>query len=264
MVVNETLNFTRASEKIGITQPTLSYAIKRLENELGGELFIRLKNGVRPTALGEEFMQQAGKLLFEWEQVKKIAHDQNSEIKGTFSLGMHPSVALYSLDHFLPELTKNYPKLTFELHHGLSRVITEQVVSWKIDFGIVVNPKPHPDLVIKELCKDRVTLFKKAKSKNKLIIDPNLKQVESIVKKLKIQQYEGVHTSTDLEVIAKLTSMGEGIGVLPSRVAAKYKHISMVQDAPDFHDKICLVYRVEKQKSLAAKKIIEVIINSRI
>ncbi len=263
-VVSETLNFTRASEKLGITQPTLSYAIKRLENELGGELFIRLKNGVRHTELGEAFLDQAGKVLFEWEQAKKIAVDQKSTVSGTFSLGMHTSVALYSMEHFLPELTKKYPQLEFEFQHGLSREMTEQVVSWKLDFGLVVNPKPHPDLVIKEICKDRVTLFKKAKAKNKLIIDPNLIQVASIMKKIKKDQYDGFITSPDLEVIAKLTALGEGTGVLPTRVAAKFKNISPLSGAPDFHDKICLVYRVEKQKSLAAKKIIEVILNSKI
>ena len=54
--VSQFLNMTRASEVLGVTQPTLSYAMKRLENELGGELFIRLKNGLQLTQLGESFL----------------------------------------------------------------------------------------------------------------------------------------------------------------------------------------------------------------
>ena len=62
VVVSDTLNVTRASEILGVTQPTLSYAIKRLETGLGGDLLIRLKSGVRLTKLGEEFLRRSDKI----------------------------------------------------------------------------------------------------------------------------------------------------------------------------------------------------------
>ena len=65
-VISHTLNMTRASEILGVAQPTLSYAIKRLEKELGGDLLIRLKNGVQLTRLGEDFYKQGRIVLFEW------------------------------------------------------------------------------------------------------------------------------------------------------------------------------------------------------
>lgn len=257
-VVAKTLNMTRASEILGMTQPTLSYAIKRLENEIGTELLIRLKNGVQLSKAGEEFLEKSAELVSKWEELRRIS-DHEESITGTFSIGVHPSVALYSLEHFLPELCKKHDQLQFELKHGLSREMTEQVVSWNIDFGIVVNPRPHPDLIIKELCKDEVTLFSDGKKHDILIAQPNLLQTKSIIKKLNFKKFGILKTLTseNLEVISKLASLGVGMSIIPQRVAKKYKNLKKIKGAPTFQDRICLIYRVEKQKSLASKEIIK-------
>jgi DNA-binding transcriptional LysR family regulator len=175
-------------------------------------------------------------------------------------------VALYTLEHFLPKLNSTYPDLELSLKHGLSREITEQVINWKIDFGIVVNPKHHLDLVINELCKDKVTLFSSGGNKNTLIFDPNLKQTDAINKKLQKSSliFEKEITSENLEVVAKLTSLGIGIGILPARVAKQHKNLKALKDAPYFIDRICLIYRKEKQKSMSSKTIIAAILASEI
>jgi DNA-binding transcriptional LysR family regulator len=264
-VVATTKNVTRASEILGITQPTLSYSIKRLERELGGDLFVRLKNGVELTHLGIEFQQRGKAVLFEWEQAQKIVSDHQSTVTGLYSLGLHPSVALYTLESFLPNLLKKHTGLELTLKHDLSRSITEQIISWNIDFGIVVNPKRHLDLVIKELCKDQVTLFKSKdlKDAKNLIYDPNLNQSQSILKKLKQRNTYNDLISDNLEVVSKLTSLGIGIGVLPTRVAQNYPNLTKVKDAPVYTDRICLAYRNEKQKSLASKTIINAILKAK-
>ncbi len=265
-VISSTFNMTRASEILGVSQPALSYAIKRLERELGGELLIRLKNGVQLTRLGEEFSKQSRVVLFEWEQAQKLVVYQKNEVSGRYSIGLHSSVALYTLEHFLPQLNDQYPGLEVSLKHGLSREITEQVISWKIDFGIVVNPKAHLDLVIKELCYDKVTLFSNQKTHNTLIFDPNLQQTQAIHKKLKKNFFSSKKkmTSENLEVIAKLTSLGVGVGILPERVAKQYRNLKPLKNAPDYLDRICLIYRKEKQKSLASKVIITAISSIKI
>jgi Flp pilus assembly protein TadD len=68
-------------------------------------------------------------------------------------------VALYSLKHFLPDLLGEFPALELNLQHDLSRRVTEAVVSLRVDIGIVVNPAPHPDLVLRKLCTDEVTFW---------------------------------------------------------------------------------------------------------
>ena len=184
LTISKTLNVTRASEIIGISQPALSYSIKRLETELGGKLLIRLKNGIQLTKLGEEFRLRSRRLLYEWEQAQNLAKPDSGLIQGSYTIGIHPSVALYSLEHFMPQLQSDFPGLNFNFIHGLSREMTEKVISWEADFGIVVNPIKHPDLVITKLCTDEVTIFFAPKAQDKLIYDHNLTQSHHILKQI--------------------------------------------------------------------------------
>lgn len=264
VIVTETLNITRASEIIGISQPALSYAVKRLETEIGGDLLIRLKNGIQLTKLGEEFKVRSRRLLYEWEQVQNLANSESGLIQGSYTIALHPSVALYTLECFMPKLQVEFPGLDFKFIHGLSREMTEKVISWEADFGIVVNSIKHPDLVISELCRDEVTIFHVKNAQDKLIYDENLAQSQYILKKIgKKTNFNGVLSSASLEVVAKLTSLGLGHGLLPTRVASQYKQLKKLIDAPVFNDEISLIYRPEKHNNSVGKKIIQMIKSSK-
>jgi DNA-binding transcriptional LysR family regulator len=263
LTITETLNLTRASERIGISQPALSYTLKRLEKEIGGQLLIRLKTGMQPTKLGEEFKKRARRLVQEWENAQNLA-DLDSGI-GSYTFAIHPSVALYTVGTFMPELQAEFPKLNLNFIHGLSREMTEKVVSWEADFGIVVNPIQHPDLVIHKLCTDEVTIFYTKNAPRKLIFDQNLSQSQYILKKLsKTSSFAGVLSSPNLEVVAKLTALGLGYGLLPTRVAGHYNQLQKLKGAPIYKDEICLVYRPEKHSNPISKKIVQVIKASNI
>ncbi|MBI3558282.1 MAG: LysR family transcriptional regulator [Deltaproteobacteria bacterium] len=184
--VASTLNVSRAAERLGISQPTLSLAIQRLETSFGLPLLIRSKSGVRLTQAGQKLVTQARGLLLDWEKIRGDALKDASEVSGRYVIGCHPSVALYSLPHVLPELVEQHQGLDIKLVHDLSRKITEDVVSFKIDFGIVVNPTEHPDLVIKLLCTDEVSVWGASPARNAdvLICDPELLQTQSLLKQL--------------------------------------------------------------------------------
>lgn len=262
--VAHALNISRAAERLGISQPSLSLAIKRLEDSLGAELLIRGKSGVQLTKTGQKFVAQARLILTEWENISKNALRGETQITGRFSIGCHQSVALYSLRGFLPALLATHKDLEISLSHGLSRQITDDVINFKTDFGIVVNPAQHPDLVLRTLAKDEVTLYTAAGRRNPddgiLICDPDLLQSQSLIKSLKKKgmTFSRTLTSSSLEVIAMLTAEGVGTGILPGRVAARDKNqkLTPVTGAPKYQDTICLAYRADCQKSAASKAII--------
>lgn len=256
--VANTLNVSRAAERLGISQPSLSLALRRLESSVGAPLFTRSKRGVSLTQAGKQLLTHARYLLQSWESVRAGALASVNEIQGAYTIGCHPSVALYLLWRFLPNLLKQHPKLDIRLRHDLSRKIAEDVVSMKIDVGVVVNPVQHPDLVIHRLCEDEVTLWTAPKAnKSILICDPDLLQSQSLLKKLKKagMNFERTINSSSLEVIADLTANGCGIGILPSRVADRtLRKIQRVPKTPVFYDEHCLIYRVENKnvKSIQA------------
>jgi DNA-binding transcriptional LysR family regulator len=260
VTVSETLNVTRAAEIVGISQPAFSYAIKRLEDKLGGELLIRLKNGVRLTKLGEEFRTRARRVLYEWEEAKNLANPETGLVQGSYTFAIHPSVALYTLEHFLKQIQTEFPALNFKFIHGLSREMTERVVSWEADFGIVVNPIKHPDLVIRRLCLDEMTIFHSSAARKVLIFDEGLAQAKHIMNRiLKTTPFSGTINTPNLEVAAKLTALGFGYGILPTRVARQYSKLNKLEGAPIFKDEICLVYRPEKQMNVVGQRIVEII-----
>ena len=146
----QTGSVSRAAERLGLSQPALSQALKRFEERLGTQLLIRSKSGVQPTQAGKQLALRARGLLRDWDMLRTEALRSSQEITGRFTLGCHVSVARYTLTHFLPQLLAKHPLLEIRLEHDLSRRISERVISCEIDFGIVVNPVGHPDLVFTE------------------------------------------------------------------------------------------------------------------
>jgi DNA-binding transcriptional LysR family regulator len=263
--VAQTSNLSRAAERLGISQPALSLAMQRLEHSFGVPLLIRGKTGVKLTHAGQKLVHQARVLIHEWEKVRGVALRDHSEVSGTFVLGCHPSVAIYSLPEILPGLMRSHPGLEIKLVHDLSRKITEEVISFKVDFGIVVNPVPHPDLVIHELCRDEVSFWcAPGADRDVLVYDPDLVQSQSVLKQAarKGIRFERMIPSSNLEVVAALAASGTGVGLLPSRVARRTKSTKLQPlpgDPPSFSDQVTLIYRADAQKSKASKVIAQAI-----
>lgn len=100
--VIQTRNISRAAERLGITQPTLSLSIRKLEETMSVTLLVRSKTGVQPTKAGTRFAGHARLLLDQWEKVRAETLREESEIRGRFTIGCHVAVAQYSLPYFLP------------------------------------------------------------------------------------------------------------------------------------------------------------------
>jgi DNA-binding transcriptional LysR family regulator len=250
--VAQTGNISRAAERLGLSQPSLSLALRRLEDATGEVLLIRGKKGVTLTRAGFALLTGARALRQEWERLRAATHAAREAIGGSYALGCHPSVSLHGLPHILPGLLAEYPALDLRLEHDLSRRVMEGVISMTIDLGIVVNPLQHPDLVIHTLCRDEVTLWQSAKGANKdvLICDPDLAQSQDVMRRLKKAKkvFGRLVTSNSLENIAALTAAGCGSGILPAQVARRApRRLTRVKGAPVFYDEHCLIYRVENK-----------------
>ncbi|OGQ16944.1 MAG: hypothetical protein A3B70_01540 [Deltaproteobacteria bacterium RIFCSPHIGHO2_02_FULL_40_11] len=273
--VSKTLNLTRASERLGITQPSLTLAIQRLEHAVGAPLLIRSKKGVVLTQAGQILFTQAQTLTDAWEKLKEKTLRSYMDVAGQYTIGCHPSVALYSLPHFMGDLLENYPHLEIKCIHDLSRKITEGVINYQISVGIVINPIPHPDLVIQKLSTDVVTFWKGEGNKKIqnpysgegiLICDPDLIQTQALLKKMKKTKikYKTLLSSSNLEVITELVTKGSGFGIIPKRVATRSSQIKLqkIKTAPSFHDDICVIYRVENKNIPAIQMISKKIKNA--
>jgi len=258
--IANTLNLSRASERLGIGQPALSLSLKRLEDNLGVKLFYRRNKGLSLTPAGLRLLKESNALLSNWQSLVAETKKSETELMGRYSLGAHPSVALYALQNVVKDIYSEYPSIELQLVHALSREITEKVISGEVDFGIVVNPFRHPDLVIHKIALDEVCFWKKKNSlPDVLICNPNLTQTQSLLNKIKEKGiFSRTITSDSLEVIASLIASGAGVGILPSRVANVFSSsLEKISHLPSFQDEIVFIHRSDMIKTQSAKVLID-------
>ena len=131
--------------------------------------------------------------------------------------------------------------------------------SFQVDFGLVMNPAPHPDLVILPLCEDRVSFYASDSGlRNILIFDPALAQSQALIRKLGKIPFEKFLHSSSLELIAELASKGCGTAILPERIAKLHPPLSLLnRNFPFVRDQLCLIYRSDRHQSAGARMIIK-------
>ncbi len=266
--VCNTLNLSRASERLGISQPSLSLAIQRLEKSIGTTLLIRHKTGVSLTQPGKQLLLHARQLYDYWEDTKSKAIASETEAQGRFSIGCHSSIAMHVLSHAFANLLSTYPNLELHLKHDLSRKIVENVVNLSVDIGVVVNPIKHPDLIMHKICNDKVGFWKSLThssiqdiyTENAVILcDPNLIQTQTLLKQARPLGLisKRLITFNSLEVVTHFTAHGCGIGILPERVA-KFMYplqLEAIEDLPVYSDEIYIIYRQENRHLKAIQTI---------
>lgn len=259
-----TQHISRAAIRLGISQPTLTQSLKKLEEKLGLALFIRTKSGVIPTREGTRLFERASQLLDQWKEIQDGIHDSHSELVGRFRVGCHQSVGSYTVPRLLENLSQAAPKIELDLIHDFSRKILERVVAYEIDLGFVVNAFKHPDLVVRKMGNDRVLFWKRrglTKIPQRIFADTSIQSIESTLGRSIRKHFEDwmlVHSSS-LELIRTLTLSGQGVGVLPERIALAdgADLVPYREDLPSRPDEIYLVYRKEALSSRAGQELVK-------
>ena len=133
-------HFGRAAEACFITQPTLSMQIQKLEDELGVILFDRQKHPIEPTPLGVSIISQARVVVHEAEKLEQQAQAATGEIKGTFRLGIIPTISPNLLYRFISRFKNELQ----EVHLIVEELQTQQIISalrkGTLDAGILATP----------------------------------------------------------------------------------------------------------------------------
>lgn len=140
VAVAQERNFRRAAEKCFVTQPALSLAIKKLEEELNVSIFERSRTDVSMTEIGTKIIEQAGRVLEEAAQIKQLAELGKNQLIGTFKLGMIHSIGPYLLPEIIPILRKTAPDMPLEVEENLTANLETQLRNGVIDAAIVALP----------------------------------------------------------------------------------------------------------------------------
>ena len=182
VILAETLNFSQAADKLGITQPALSKQIISIENELGITLFNRSSVPFTLTSAGEEIVAHSKEMLRKEAELKKIADDYKSGNKGRLVIGISPFRATYFLTDVIKTLQKHFSGLEIVLKETNSNELHKLAVEGKVDLAIINLPFDDTQLDVIPLHEEKLVLVVPQELDEQLksrgIANPTIKDVE--------------------------------------------------------------------------------------
>jgi len=276
-------NITQAAKALHTSQPTLTVALKNLEEELGTTLFFRERTGVRLTATGDELVRVTRELFEVMTRGEQRIRGLEKEDAGTFVVGCHESLGAYVLPGFMAQFLPAHPGIEIALANGTSEETVDAVLERKVHFGLAVNPHPHADLVLVSLFHDALDVLitpdaAPPRDEDVAAVDESDEDLAIAIARLRAGPiiYAGRVTQCqellnqlaakgylptkhlvcgDLELVKSLALAGIGPALLPRRVA-RYGHLGRLvrlhTTLPSIPDTIYLVYRADLHKTRAA------------
>ena len=137
-------HFGRAAESCHVSQPTLSVAIRKLEDELGVVLFERSPSEVTVTPAGERVVAQAQRVLEEAARVKEIAAAGRDPLAGPLRLGAIYTIGPYLLPRLVPILRRAAPAMQLHIRENFTHALAEALRRGEVDVVIVALPFDEP------------------------------------------------------------------------------------------------------------------------
>ncbi|MAT50904.1 MAG: LysR family transcriptional regulator [Porticoccaceae bacterium] len=233
-------HFGQAAERCHVSQPTLSIAVKKLEQELGVELFERSKNKVSPTPTGEKVIAQAQKVLEESSRIQDIAAAGKDQLNSPLKVGGIFTIGPYLFPQFIPKLRELAPHMPLVVEESYTATLRRRLRNGDLDVIIIALPFTEPDVVTQPLYTEPFVVLipeNHRLTKRKVIDQDDLEgenilllgeghcfrdQVLEALPKLASQQgrdhVRGIRTDTEgssLETMRHMVASGLGITILP-------------------------------------------------
>ena len=139
-------HFGKAADACFVSQPTLSVAVKKLEEELDVKLFERSANEVAVTPLGEEIVRQAQGVLEQAAHIKEIAKRGKNPLAGPLKLGVIYTIAPYLLPELVRKVIQKSPEMPLMLQENFTVKLLEMLRTGEIDCAILAEPFPDAGL----------------------------------------------------------------------------------------------------------------------
>ncbi len=137
-------HFGRAARRCFVTQPTLSLALAKLEDELGLKLFERNKSEVLVTPRGQAIVEQARRVLDEVGKIPSLARGARDQLSGVLRLGVIPTIGPYLLPELVPILHKRAPQMPLAIEENLTGQLAPMLREGELDVVVVALPFAIP------------------------------------------------------------------------------------------------------------------------
>ncbi len=140
IAVHRTRHFGRAATQLGVSQPTLSMQIQKVERELGVVIFDRQKKPIETTDRGRAIVERAWDVVSAHENLMRLADGNFSAPAGKFGLGIIPTLAPYVLPWFLHSFSEAFPAVELSVFERPTDEILSEILSGRLDAAILATP----------------------------------------------------------------------------------------------------------------------------
>jgi LysR family hydrogen peroxide-inducible transcriptional activator len=151
-------SFTRAAEQQGVSQPTLSQQIRRLETSIGAELFARQGRSLRLTQAGTVFYPHAQEILASAKRAAAQVRQLETDIRGPLRVGVIPTILPYLIAPNLPAFQREFPEIDVTLTEDLTERLVDELLTGELDLIVASLPLHHADVVCSAFLRDPLVL----------------------------------------------------------------------------------------------------------
>lgn len=267
--VADATSITRAAEALHITQPAVSKAVKKLEDDLGVPLFFRDKrNGLALTDTGERILSFARQMMLMEEKIYQTAYMSKNMLEGTLRIATLPYGSIFFLVKALSRFQAKYPQVNVEITEGSTLEVNQKVLSHAAEFGISVIPAP--DFEHEILKEDHIVAISKEPINSKYVNLSRLKQRiyvsqpawESILPVLEQKHIKnhGRFKIVGVQTVRAIVEEGIGIGLQAESILPKNTKAYLIYPIrPQIRSDFILIANKFDDLSPAAKAFIETI-----
>ena len=242
-------NFRRAAERCFVSQPALSLAIQKLEEELGVRLFERSRVEVSVTPIGEAIVAQAQRALEEVDRIRALGIQGRDQLVGSLKLGAIFTVGPYLLPDLIPVLHARAPRMPLEVEENTTANLTELLRNGRIDAVVAALPFDLPGVDVRPLydepfvvvvpkshrwAKRRRVGAGELATEKVLLLSSGHCFSNQVVEACPQMRQGGSETmqGNSLETIRNMVASGFGITVLPRSALGSRYHSPLLQAIP--------------------------------
>jgi LysR family hydrogen peroxide-inducible transcriptional activator len=269
-------NFRRAADKCFVSQPALSLAVKKLEEELNVKIFERSRTEVKVTPVGQKIINQAIVVLDEANKLKDISSIGQEQLKSPLKVGLIYSVAPYLLPLIIPVLRKKTPEMPLDVEENITKNLESSLKSGSIEAAVIALPFDIPgteciplydeefnvvvpsnhawakkkEIIAKDLSSEKVLLLNNEHCFSKQVVEA----CPELSKKSEVLQ------GNSLETIRNMVASNLGISVLPKTATAINYNNPLVKIIPFKNPvpfrRIAIAYRKSTVRMEAIEKFV--------
>ncbi len=264
-------SLSKAAKNLGVSQPAITMAIQKMEEQFGLPLLNRSRKGVSLTHAGRKFFSQSRQLLQEWQKISESILGSERELIGHFNIAYDPNLGFETIAELLSNLKKEASELKIRLFEDATIDIITGIEQYKYDFGIVVSATKTERVFLKTLTKDELSFWwggEKTTAQNVLsgegvfICDPQISGSASVMRQMQKRKmkYREVIEVDGYRAVSLLVSEGLGYGLLPQRFVDAYRDLKLQQvrwETPKINENISLAYLADDMKAASCRHIIK-------